>query len=208
MRISEWARGFGIEVLPATAMPGETVYRVRDIFTTRDGRWDVSTTPGSVTAWARESYLKPVGHAQYFDDAGGATNLFGAVAGQSTLTPGSMFVFHTYADQSNWVERVAKRSGWANISLVASSAYAPDRGERGPWAWAPKGVNADLVIGGGLPNRWHVSTFVVWEAITEMGEETPQTEPDEGGTALAQDVAALQRDVARLKQLLQSWVGD
>lgn len=208
MRISEWARSFGIEVLPATAWPGETVYRVRDIFTTRDGQWEPSSAPGSVPAWARESYLKPMGHPQYFDDAGGATNLFGAVAGISTLTPEAMFVFHTYADQSNWVERAAKRSGWANISLVASSAYAPDRGEHGPWAWSPKGVNADLVMGGGLPNQWHVSTFVVWEAITEMGEETPQTEPDEGGTALAQDVAALQRDVARLKQLLQSWVGD
>ena len=60
--ISDWAQKFGISIEPATGNPGETVYRVKDIFTTRDGSWEPSDKPGSVPQWARDAYLKPANH--------------------------------------------------------------------------------------------------------------------------------------------------
>lgn len=71
-RISKWAQEFGITVEPTAGQPGETIYHVTDIFTTRDGSWEPSNTPGSVPQWARDTYLKPWGNPQYFDDAGAA----------------------------------------------------------------------------------------------------------------------------------------
>lgn len=59
---------------------------------------------------------------------------------------------------------VKPESGWANLPLAGSSSFAPDRGESGPWCWAPGGA-AEVVCGGGLPHKHHVSTFVVWQAV-------------------------------------------
>ena len=78
-RISDWAQKFGISIEPTAGNPGETVYRVKDIFTTRDGSWEPSDKPGSVPQWARDAYLKPANHPQYNDDAGADHHLFGAV---------------------------------------------------------------------------------------------------------------------------------
>ena len=48
VRISKWAQEFGITVEPTAGQPGETIYRAKDIFTTRDGSWEPSDKPGSV----------------------------------------------------------------------------------------------------------------------------------------------------------------
>ena len=40
-RISDWAQKFGISIEPTAGNPGETIYRVKDIFTTRDGSWEL-----------------------------------------------------------------------------------------------------------------------------------------------------------------------
>ncbi|MEZ4769899.1 MAG: hypothetical protein R2844_15885 [Caldilineales bacterium] len=52
-------------------------------------------------------------------------------------------------------------SGWANLDIYQN--YYPDQGKQGPWCWAPAGA-ADVVVGGGLPYKLHVSTFAVWRA--------------------------------------------
>ena len=84
--ISDAARDFKITVKGLDERPdapeGDIVYVVKDIFTTRDGSWEPSPDiPGSVTAWARERYLKPFGAADYFDDAGADHHLFALVLG-------------------------------------------------------------------------------------------------------------------------------
>lgn len=160
--ISEWAKHFNITVEPAVAAPGETVYRVKDIFTTRDGSWEPSDKPGSVPSWAREAYLKPPKHAQYFDDAGADHHLFGAVMADSgNLQPHGTVHFYTHTDNSNHTDQRVKWSGWGNVPIFGHSTTP------GPWAWYPKNnFKTDVVKGGGLPGGWHVSTFVVWEVVT------------------------------------------
>lgn len=207
MRISNWARQFGVQVTPVDAVSqppnGAKVWRVKDIFTTRDGSWDVSNQPGSIEQWARDEYLW-----REFDDAGADHHLFGHADGISIR-------FWTWTDNGNQTTQQAKlQSGWANIPLYASSSFVPERGERGPWAWQPNVPYADVVTGGGLPARQHVSWFVVWRAETYNGgivtePEKPTEPPVEPPISdLAARVARLEADMAEFKRLLATWVGD
>ena len=206
MRISEWATKFNSEVIPFTGgQPGDVVYRLVDLFTTRNGSWEPSNVPGSVPQWARDAYLKPPNHPQYNDDGGADRHLFGAVRQEDgTLTPFFPITFWTYDDNGNHTVQQAKRHGWANIVLYGSSSFVPERGERGPWAWQPAAVNADIVVGGGLPANWHVSWFAVWEPTTIT--TPPDDEPTDA--MLAQRMDALERNQARLERTLKQWAGE
>ena len=69
-------------------------------------------------------------------------------------------------------------SGWANQPIWNS--YVPERNERGAWCWCPRGA-ADVVIGGGLPSNWHVSTFAVWQAEPRQDGAQPDGHGKVGG---------------------------
>ncbi len=59
---------------------------------------------------------------------------------------------------------VNPKSGWANIPMAEGSNFDPDIGEKGPWCWMPSGP-AEVVCGGGMPLKNHISTFIVWQAM-------------------------------------------
>ena len=210
-RISYWAKQFGIQITPfdAVAQPpaGATVYRVVDIFTTRDGKWDPSNTPGSIEQWARDAYLKPFGAPDYFDDAGADHHIFGRVLGNNN----AIIHYYTHVNNDNHTEQRAKsHSGWANVVMYGSSSFVPERGELGPWAWKPAEPWADVVVGAGMPSKWHVSFFAVWRKETYQPTEKP-VEPDAGGGVPllpSPDYAALEKRVAKIEALLNSWTGD
>jgi len=174
-RISEGAQRMGLRVMP---FDPDGRYVVKDIFTTVDGSWEPSGHPYSVPQWARDAYLKPWGAPDYFDDAGGATHLFAAVIGSDGELLRDYPIHYT---SDNWNTRVTmqtkRRSGWANLFMSGSSAFWPGEGQRGPWQWAPN-EGAQKVTGGGLPERHHISTFVVWEERTTE-PEPPVTPPDD-----------------------------
>jgi hypothetical protein len=215
MRISDWAKAFGVRVERVMVQPGAVVYRVKDIFTTRDGAREPSSVPGSIPAWARDAYMTST-----FDDAGAATHLFGAIE-NGGLAPGVPFRFWTHADDANHTNQTTKRSGWANLPMSPDANFVPDRGEVGPWAWKPLPYPADTVIGGGLPQRWHVSTFAVWERTVEPGGTDPGDDDSNGSgensdiqrlinriIVLEQTTGLLSAEVKTLKKLLGQWVGD
>ena len=177
MRIGNWATRFNAKVIRCEDRPdqpaGEIVYRLKDLFTTRDGSWDPSSNPGSVDQWARDSYLLPPHHPEYFDDAGGDHNLFARVLdenGQALSTADLVICWsdgaHLLGDP-NFPQFVKmkispkERSGWGNQPIW--NHFSPERGETGAWAFCPHGA-ADVVVGGGLPNNQHVSWFAVWQA--------------------------------------------
>lgn len=162
---------------------GEIAYVVKDVFMTVDGSWQITGRPDDVPQWAIDSYYAPE-----FLEAGADHHLFGAVIGLDGKLVRDMRI--TY--WSDGFERlgdpdydgytticVKPESGWANLPLAGSSSFAPDRGESGPWCWAPGGA-AEVVCGGGLPHKHHVSTFVVWQAV-------PRAELDERLSAAAGD---------------------
>jgi hypothetical protein len=171
MRVSPWAVKFNIGILPATIIDQTHYYRVNDIFTTRDSSWEVSSVEGSITDWARSTYLKPWGHEDYFDDAGGDHHLFGGVYNEATgrMEKTASIRYYTWTDNGNSVLFPVKtKSGWANN--VIWNSFNPDldlntaTGERGAWAWRPElnGIPAETVVGGGMPFKWHVSFFATW----------------------------------------------
>jgi hypothetical protein len=213
MRISEWAKQWGVTVDRVQANAGDNVYRIKDIFTTRDGSWEPSDKPGSVPQWARNDYLKPMNHPNYNEDGGADHHLFGLVLERdgSHKTYGAIH-YYTYTDDGNHVSVNVKKSGWGNQVIFAS--FAPKRGERGPWAWYPTGLKADVVKGGGMPDNQHVSTFCVWQVEKDDGGVVVITDPPDE-TDLAAEVAALKGKVAehdvlirRMVTLLDSWQGD
>ena len=80
-RISPWAEENNIYIkeLGESPLPddAETVYLLKDVFTTINGSWEVTDERWSVPQWARDDYL-----AAEFDDAGGDHHLFAAVLGE------------------------------------------------------------------------------------------------------------------------------
>lgn len=189
-RISDWVTHYNVTVKPLAQRPdnpqGKVAYVIKDIFTTRNGSWEPDNQPGSLPQWARDTYLKPLGAEDYFDDAGGDHHLFAAVIGlDGKLQRGQEIIFWSdgYEQLGNpeyrgYVRRFTKeRSGWANIITGPGSSFVPERGESGPWCWAPAGA-AEVVCGGGLPANHHISFFVVWQAVSLESGEAPDLDLD------------------------------
>lgn len=169
-RISAWAVKFNVAIKPAVIEPGKPYYRVKDIFTSRDGSWEVTGVEGGVPQWARDTYLRPWGSVDYFDEAGGDRHVFGAIFDEAgrVVNKAARFKVYNWTDGSGEkILPVKTRSGWFNE--LAQNLYFPDMdgnvdtGNRGPWAWRPEmGIPADTVVGGGMPFNWHVSVFATW----------------------------------------------
>lgn len=194
-RVSIWAVKFNVGILPAVVAPGQDYYEILDIFTTRDGSWEPSGVEGSLPQWARDTYLKPWGHPEYFDDAGGDRHLFGAIylpeAKRTDKT--ARFRFFNWTDNSGQkVIAVKEKSGWANE--LAQNLYFPDMdgnvetGNRGPWACRPESnIPAETVVGGGMPFNWHVSVFATW--VLKKATTTPPNPTLEGRVVKLEDWA-------------------
>lgn len=195
-RISGWAAPLNLRTVAIADRPdgaasqlkaGDVVYLIKDIFTTRNGSWEPSSEPNSVPQWARDSYLKPFGAPDWFDDAGADHHIFGAVIGlDGNLMRRQEVIFWSDGlerladpEYSGYVRQQTKDgSGWTNVPLGPGSSFVPERGESGPWCWAPNGV-AEVFCGGGLPARHHISTFVVWQAVrVEAGAAVPDKPGD------------------------------
>ena len=210
--ISDWAVQFRIKVVPCEERPdkpaGDVVYRIKDIFTTRDGSWEPSSVPGSVPQWARDKYLRPWGAEDYFDDAGGDHGLFARVLdldGKPITTQDLIIGWSDgfqllgqpdFASHINLTMTPKERSGWANQPIWNS--YVPERGETGAWCWCPRGA-ADVVVGGGMPSNWHVSFFAVWQAEPRQIVTPPVT----GGGVITAPVT----DFETLRQAVWSAAG-
>ena len=198
-RISGWAAPLNLHTVAIADRPdgigagvkaGDTVYVIKDIFTTRNGSWEPSSEPNAVPQWARDSYLKPFGAPDWFDDGGADHHIFGAVLGlDGQLTRQQEIVFWsdglnklTDPNYGGYVRQQTKEgSGWTNVPLGPGSSYVPERGESGPWCWMPTGV-AEVFCGGGLPARHHVSIFVVWQAVRVTAEMVTPQKPEEPAT--------------------------
>lgn len=177
-RLGQWVNRFGLSIKRIVDRPdaplraATTLYVVKDVFTVANGSWDVSGAFGGVDQWARDAYLKAMSDPLYIKAGGADHHLFGMVLDKDGK-PVKDQVFQFWSDGFaklgdpsygyNWV-RAQDASGWVNLPISKGSAYSVDRAESGPWCWCPNGAS-EVVVGGGMPNGQHVSTFVVWEAL-------------------------------------------
>ncbi|MBK8049269.1 MAG: M23 family metallopeptidase [Anaerolineales bacterium] len=185
-RLGTWVDDLRIQIKtladrPDPAIPGDIVYVIKDIFTTRDGSWELPSNVYGIDQWARDAYLKPWGDPEYFDDAGADHHIFGAMLDESgKLIKNFDFLYwsdgfaklgdpnysgYVMGSNGNRYPKTKDKSGWVNIPLESGSNYVPERGESGPWCWTPRGVPAEVICGGGMPAKNHVSFFVVWQAV-------------------------------------------
>lgn len=193
-RMGSWTDYLNVSIKTIAERPdhppvGNVIFVIKDVFTTRDGSWEPSNVMGSVDAWARDAYLKPFGAPDYFDDAGADHHIFAHVLGlDGKPIPEAEIVFwsdgfHMLGDPAydGWITRTTKpHSGWANIPIEAGSNFVPERGESGPWCWAPRGA-AEVFCGGGMPAKNHVSFFVVWQAVRAPSVTPPPVQPPDLG---------------------------
>ncbi len=174
--------------------PDRIVYVIKDVFTTRDSLWELSSHYGGIDQWARDAYLKPMGDPEYFDDAGADHHLFALILDLE----GNKLKGHELLYWSDGLDRLGDpaytgyaqgpgdhrypvtkdKSGWGNVVMFGSS-YVPERGEQGPWCWTPRGLVAEVMCGGGMPANLHISTFVVWQAV-RVSETLPSPQPPGG----------------------------
>ena len=180
----------------AARWQGGPIYRVKDVFTTRDGSWEVRDTPGSIDQWAKDAYWS----GAKFDGAGGDHNFFILAldeAGQPI--PGKGLLFwqgEMTADFKPSDPRTAKQDGSENIPVFGS--YIPERGEHGSWSGAALG-KSDVLVGVGMPANWHISTFLVLQAVA-----APVVPPPASGdtAAILQAIADVAEQVERLSKHL------
>ncbi|MFN8464294.1 MAG: M23 family metallopeptidase [Caldilineaceae bacterium] len=193
-RVGSWITTLNLKVKaiaerPDSVSAGDYVYLIKDIFTTRDGSWDPKNVYGGVDQWARDTYLKPFGDPEYFDDAGADHHLFAAILDKDGKLLKNMDMLYWsdgfaqlgnpaysgYVQGSNGFRypRTKERSGWANIVMDPGSNYVPERGEMGPWCWVPFGLPAEVMCGGGMPAKQHISVFVVWQAVAKGAVTLP-----------------------------------
>lgn len=205
MRISDWAQKFNLSIKRCEERldnpQGEIVYRIKDVFTTLLGSWDPAPDYGAIPQWARDTYLRPWGAEDYLDEGGADHNLFALVLdldGQP-IKEGILirywpdgFAKLSDAAYNGFLRLAPKpRSGWANIDIWNN--FNPESHEQGAWCWCPEGA-ADVVVGGGMPNKHHVSTFVVWQAERRAPVQPappPAPLPDPGEVAPVRPGATL-----------------
>ncbi|MCB0038687.1 MAG: hypothetical protein KDI56_09585 [Xanthomonadales bacterium] len=144
------------------------VFVLRDLWPSVNGQGD------SWPQWARDSYLIDWNDPCMNRGAGGETHLFAMANGSGeqcgVIHDKTFFGWTDGFDKlgdptyTSFVPmKAVEVHGWVN--WFVSNGYYPDQGQRGPWCWCPVGV-ADVVDGGGLPFRRHVSWFAVWERMT------------------------------------------
>jgi len=199
-RISEGARKLGLQVVAAEP-GGEWV--VDDVWTTVSYRgqspWDVSPHPYSLPQWARDKYLKPPWHEDYNDDGGADHHIFGAAFANGRPVREIPVLYSS----DNWATVTSiltkEGNGWANLPMFGGSAFYPENGERGPWAWMPAGA-AEMVTGGGMPGGHHVSMWATWK----RGEVTTPPDPGEPGDCEdGVDVALIRVELGRIDRAVE-----
>lgn len=136
--------------------------QVVDRFTTRDGLWEVDPRPYGITKEMLDKY-----GGLDIPGKGGAAHIF------VNAPANSMVKFYT-TDGNNINTKIVDDSGWCNFNLWASSAYWGEN--KGPWIVNVSGV--EVAEGLGLPEGYHVSTFLIVEDVKEGSQpDTPSTPP-------------------------------
>jgi len=185
--LSEGIKYAGIEVIPLHEREDfpndlkdtDQVRVLVDAFTNIHGSWEQEDLNEGedifqIPQWAVERYYIPQGEPCWNNDQGGATYWFGMLLENrytggkvecSTIHHGeSGFMLRTEAGLTVY-QNAKKDTGWANVFFAGSSAYYIEDGQKGTWTVMPFGYS-DIVKYVGLPNRWHISEWMVWQLMT------------------------------------------
>lgn len=126
-----------------------------------------------IEQWARDAYLFPPDHPKYLTEGGAERHILVCVqgpdgerlAGAGVAFTSDGIQFLQPPTDVNVTVKSTKAHGWCDLEMYASSICRPP--VPGPWAVTKLSeVNAsDLVVGMGMPWLWHVSQFIVFQAM-------------------------------------------
>lgn len=136
--------------------------KVIDQFTVRSGKWEIDPRPYGLTKEAFEKYS-----SWAIPGGGGDHHIFvHSVAGD--------FVEFFNSDGLH-DEDTCDEYGWCNFPMFGGSEYWPP--SEGPWIIKVNGV--EVARGLGLPEGYHVSTFLIVDDVDEGSHPTPIPAPGE-----------------------------
>ena len=153
-------------------------WRITEVFTTRDGRWDLENqgARGCIDPWASSEWQ--MGSA--IEGAGGAVHFFlVALDRNGQRVPGKGMWWWPGDMSANFTPlntKDAKTDGTENIPLNGYS-YVPERGEHGAWSGCVFG-RSDVFVGAGLPANEHVSWVIVFQEVVDAAPPDPDPDPE------------------------------
>lgn len=156
---------YGASMMGITFEPRSGPWRIHRIFTTQDGNWGRYDRKYDLPygGWA------DVYNAPPFAERGGSTHFFCRLEGSTGK------IVYSRMDGDREIQVIGdtgeKGSGWSNLFLGGSGFFPGP--QHGVWRAQPA-EGGDMVIGVGLPENLHVSTFCVWV----RDDVAPPSKPD------------------------------
>lgn len=144
------------------------MYKLTKRFTSRDGKLEVDNREYGLS---QEGLDEIDGSKQHL---GGATHVFVRIDG------GNSNKARLFPKDNAWgiVREEKPESGWVVFDMNKDYTYKPSQGEQGYFNVEVDGAPSEVATGIGLPDSWHVSTFLVFE-WQESGIGEPEI-PDTG----------------------------
>lgn len=151
------------------------MYKLTHRFTSQDGR----LAPDSREYGISQEEINLLGDAK--PHLGGATHIFVKINGGTS----NQARFFTRDNGLTFVRSEKPESGWAEYEMAKASTYKPHLGERGWWNATVEGAPSQVAEDIGLPDSWHVSTFLIFDWV-EDGTVDPEepVEPEEPGNKI------------------------
>jgi hypothetical protein len=178
VKLGSYVDDFNLKIVPFEQRPDAAkwtsgpFYRIREVFTTRDGSWEPSANLGSIDQWAVDEWWS----GAKWKGAGGTNNFFIMVldkAGQPIVGKG-LYWWQKGTEPANATDtKVTWDDGTENLPVW--NYYNPAAGETGSWSGATVG-RSDVLEGVDLPYKNHISTFVVLQE-SDAAIEPPPTYP-------------------------------
>jgi hypothetical protein len=186
IKLGSYVDDFNLQIVPfeqradAAKWTSGPYYRIKEVFTTRDGSWEPSTALGSIDQWAVDEWWQ----GAKWKGAGGTNNFFIMVldkAGKPLVGKG-LYWWQKGTDPSKATDtKLTWDDGTENLPVW--NYYDPSKGETGSWSGATVG-RSDVLAGVDLPYKNHVSTFVVFQ---ETDAEPVMPPVDPGGALPEQE---------------------
>jgi len=163
VKLGSYVADFNLQIVPfeeredADRWTSGPLYRIKQVFTTRDGSWEPSDKPGSIDQWAVNEWHS----GRDWSGSGGTQNFFIKVLDKSGKPLAGKGLFFWQKGKSAAQATDTKTTGPDGCeNLPVWNFYDPSKGETGGWSGTTVG-RADVLTGVDLPGDWHVSTFAV-----------------------------------------------
>jgi hypothetical protein len=156
------------------------MYRVKHVFTARDGNLDPNGDPRE---YGITKEMMDIYGPELTGQAPGSQPKGCAICCYVKLEGGLADKVYAFTTAGHVETPAVEQDRWAHITMYnPGSGYDPDVRD-GPWSFHAKDYPSEVVRGVGLPRGWHVTTYIVlvWEEGYVPPDENTGEGPEEPG---------------------------